>query len=132
MKLFIVKYIVIEQTFWISHLSIWKMLVSLCLIVSCFQEDISAIFKVADKDNSGTLTVEEIQDVLEDIYARYPQVELYLKTKHMSDFLDLLKDAKGDAAKASVEINIEQFKEALADVDSQVKTLPATAQVFSC
>ncbi|KAM0936070.1 putative NADH:ubiquinone reductase (non-electrogenic) [Dioscorea sansibarensis] len=92
-------------------------------------EDISAIFKVADKDNSGTLTAEEIQDVLEDIYARYPQIELYLKTNHMSDFLDLLKDAKGDAAKASVEINIEQFKEALANVDSQVKTLPATAQV---
>ncbi|KAH7683429.1 NADH:ubiquinone reductase (non-electrogenic) protein [Dioscorea alata] len=92
-------------------------------------EDISAIFKVADKDNSGTLTAKEIQDVLEDIYARYPQVELYLKTKHMSDFLDLLKDAKGDATKASVEINIEQFKEALGGVDSQVKTLPATAQV---
>ncbi|KAJ0988674.1 hypothetical protein J5N97_007030 [Dioscorea zingiberensis] len=92
-------------------------------------EDISAIFRVADKDNSGTLTVKEIQDVLEDIYVRYPQVELYLKTKQMSDVLDLLIDGKADAAKASIEINIEEFKKALANVDSQVKTLPATAQV---
>ncbi|KAJ6836425.1 external alternative NAD(P)H-ubiquinone oxidoreductase B3, mitochondrial-like [Iris pallida] len=92
-------------------------------------EDISEIFKVADKDNSGTLTVKEIQDVLEDICMRYPQVELYLKSKQMSDIVDLLNDSKGNAAKESVELDIEEFKKALANVDSQVKTLPATAQV---
>lgn len=92
-------------------------------------DDISEIFKVADKDNSGTLTLKEIQDVLEDICIRYPQVELYLKSKQMSDIVDLLKDAKGNATKESVELNIEEFKKALADVDLQVKNLPATAQV---
>lgn len=92
-------------------------------------DDISEIFKVADKDNSGTLTVKEIQDVLEDICIRYPQVELYLKSKQMSDIVDLLKDAEGNATKESVELNIEEFKKALADVDLQVKNLPATAQV---
>lgn len=92
-------------------------------------DDISEIFKVADKDNSGTLTVKEIKDVLDDICIRYPQVELYLKSKQMSDIVDLLKDSKGNAAKESVELNIEEFKKVLADVDSQVKTLPATAQV---
>lgn len=92
-------------------------------------DDISEIFKVADKDNSGTLTVKEIKDVLDDICIRYPQVELYLKSKQMSDVVDLLKDSKGNAAKESVELNIEEFKKVLADVDSQVKTLPATAQV---
>ncbi|XP_008803856.1 external alternative NAD(P)H-ubiquinone oxidoreductase B2, mitochondrial isoform X2 [Phoenix dactylifera] len=92
-------------------------------------EDISAIFKVADKDNSGTLTVKEIQDVLDDICIRYPQVELYLKSKQMSDIVDLIMDSKGDVEKESVELDIEEFKRALANVDSQVKNLPATAQV---
>lgn len=88
------------------------------------------IFRLADKDNSGTLTVKEIKDALEDIYIRYPQVELYLKTKQMKDILDLIKASKGDVKKEDVEITIEEFKNALADVDSQVKNLPATAQVF--
>lgn len=92
-------------------------------------EDISEIFKVADKDNSGTLTVKEIQDVLEDICIRYPQVELYLKSKQMGDIVDLLMDSKGNVIKESVELDIEEFKKALGVVDSQVKNLPATAQV---
>ncbi|KAL0444242.1 UNVERIFIED_CONTAM: External alternative NAD(P)H-ubiquinone oxidoreductase B1, mitochondrial [Sesamum latifolium] len=58
-------------------------------------EDISAIFAAADKDNSGTLTIEEFKDVVEDIIIRYPQVELYLKNKHLFDVTDLLKDAEG-------------------------------------
>ncbi|KAK6141122.1 hypothetical protein DH2020_025129 [Rehmannia glutinosa] len=33
-------------------------------------EDIAEIFKAADKDNSGTLTIEEFQDVIEDIVIR--------------------------------------------------------------
>ncbi|XP_008793641.1 external alternative NAD(P)H-ubiquinone oxidoreductase B2, mitochondrial-like [Phoenix dactylifera] len=92
-------------------------------------EDISSIFKVADKNHSGTLTVKEIQDVLDDICIRYPQVELYLKSKQMSDIVDLIKDSRGDVQKESVELDIEEFKKALANVDSQVKNLPATAQV---
>ncbi|KAG0499477.1 hypothetical protein HPP92_004168 [Vanilla planifolia] len=92
-------------------------------------EDISEIFRVADKDNSGTLTAKEIQDVLEDICIRYPQVELYMRSKQMSGIADLLKDSKGDVKKEATELSIEEFKKALADVDSQVKTLPATAQV---
>ncbi|KAK1325841.1 hypothetical protein QJS10_CPA01g01133 [Acorus calamus] len=92
-------------------------------------EDISAIFNVADKDNSGTLTVKEIQDVLGDICERYPQVELYLKSRAMGDLVDLLNDAEGDEKKEDKELSIEEFKNALAQVDSQVKFLPATAQV---
>ncbi|XP_073008528.1 external alternative NAD(P)H-ubiquinone oxidoreductase B2, mitochondrial-like isoform X1 [Typha latifolia] len=92
-------------------------------------EDITAIFEVADKDNSGKLTLKEIQDVLEDICIRYPQVELYLKSNQMSGIVDLLKGAEGDVQKESIELDIEEFKKALANVDSQVKSLPATAQV---
>ncbi|URD91389.1 Pyridine nucleotide-disulfide oxidoreductase [Musa troglodytarum] len=92
-------------------------------------EDILEIFKFADKDNSGTLTVKEINDALEDICIRYPQVELYLKSNQMSNIVDLIKASKGDVRKESVELDIEEFKNALADVDSEVKNLPATAQV---
>lgn len=88
------------------------------------QEDLAEIFKMADKDNSGTLTLDEIQDVIEDICVKYPQLELYMKSKHMMDIRDLIKDAKDD-----FELSIEDFKNALAEVDSQVKSLPATAQV---
>ncbi|CAK9135023.1 unnamed protein product [Ilex paraguariensis] len=89
-------------------------------------EDILSIFKAADKDNSGTLTIEEFKDVVEDIIIRYPQVELYLKRKHLFDVMDLLKDSSGNDRK---EVDIEEFKLALCQVDSQVKSLPATAQV---
>ncbi|KAJ4833878.1 External alternative NAD(P)H-ubiquinone oxidoreductase B2, mitochondrial [Turnera subulata] len=94
-------------------------------------EDISAIFKKADKDNSGTLTIKEFQEVIDDILERYPQVEIYLKNKKMSNIVDLLKEAKGDVAKESIELNIEEFKKALSEVDTQMKNLPATAQVAS-
>ncbi|KAK4711289.1 hypothetical protein R3W88_005802 [Solanum pinnatisectum] len=94
-------------------------------------EDIAAIFQKADKDNSGTLTVKEFQEVLNDICERYPQVELYLKNKKMSNLADLLKESKGDDVKESIEVDIEEFKSALSQVDTDMKNLPATAQVAS-
>lgn len=63
---------------------------------------------------------------MDDIVLRYPQVELYLKSKHMLDVADLWKDAQGKEREA---IDIEGFKSALRHVDSQMKSLPATAQV---
>ncbi|CAA0816192.1 External alternative NAD(P)H-ubiquinone oxidoreductase B1- mitochondrial [Striga hermonthica] len=90
------------------------------------REDITAIFQAADKDNSGTLTVEEFKDVVADIIIRYPQVELYLKHKHLFDVTDLLKDPDGNERD---EVDIEGFKLALSLVDKQTKSLPATAQV---
>ncbi|KAK6785071.1 hypothetical protein RDI58_018526 [Solanum bulbocastanum] len=88
------------------------------------QEDISIIFSKADKNNSGTLRVEDFKEVIQDICERYPQVELYLKKKQLKNFNALLKNSEEVA-----EINIEKFKKLLAEVDSQMKNLPATAQV---
>lgn len=99
-------------------------------MLTCVQEDISSIFTIADKDNSGTLTVKEFQDIIEDIVIRYPQVELYFKSKHLRNVVDLLKDSGGDDKKDSIELDIEGFKSALSHVDSQMKSLPATAQVM--
>ncbi|MBA0781982.1 hypothetical protein Gotri_002861, partial [Gossypium trilobum] len=89
-------------------------------------EDIAAIFKAADKDNSGFLTVEEFKDVIDDILERYPQVEHYLKSKHLRDVTDLMKDSEGNDID---KVDIEGFKLAFCQADSQVKNLPATAQV---
>ncbi|GFQ01073.1 external alternative NAD(P)H-ubiquinone oxidoreductase b1 mitochondrial [Phtheirospermum japonicum] len=89
-------------------------------------EDIAEIFKAADKDNSGMLTIEEFEDVIEDIVIRYPQVELYLKSKHLIEVSDLLKDKYVNDRE---EVDIEGFKLALSLVDKQTKSLPATAQV---
>ncbi|KAL5056496.1 hypothetical protein RYX36_037178 [Vicia faba] len=89
-------------------------------------DDILDIFKEADKNNSGTLTVEEFKEVMDDIILRYPQVEYYLHKKHILDLRVLWNDADGNERK---EIDIEGFKLALSVADSQVKTLPATAQV---
>ncbi|KAM0054631.1 putative NADH:ubiquinone reductase (non-electrogenic) [Helianthus debilis subsp. tardiflorus] len=92
-------------------------------------KDISAIFQKADKDKSGTLTVKEFQEALDDICDRYPQVKLYLNNKQMSSLVDLLKESKGDVSKEPIELNVEEFKSPLSQVDSQMKNLPATAQV---
>lgn len=56
-------------------------------------------------------------------------MELYLKNKQMHNIVDLLKGSKEDVAKESIELDIEEFKSALSQVDSQMKNLPATAQV---
>ena len=64
--------------------------------------------------------------MIEDIIMRYPQVELYLQSKHLFDVVDLFKDAEGNDRE---EIDIEGFKLALSHVDTQMKSLPATAQV---
>lgn len=64
--------------------------------------------------------------MIEDVIIRYPQVELYLKNKHLFDVGDLLKDTDGNDR---LEVDIEGFKLALSHVDTQTKSLPATAQV---
>lgn len=76
--------------------------------------------------------MKEFQEVMSDICDRYPQVQLYLKSKGMHGITDLLKEAQAEnGSNKSVELNIEELKSALCQVDSQVKLLPATGQVCS-
>ncbi|CAK7349937.1 unnamed protein product [Dovyalis caffra] len=89
-------------------------------------EDIAAIFKKADKNNTGTLDLKDFKEVVSHICERYPQVELYLQKNKLKSFDALLKNAQGNDKK---EIDIETFKKALSEVDSQMKSLPPTAQV---
>lgn len=64
---------------------------------------------------------------MEDIIIRYPQVDLYCKSKHLLEATDIFKDAKGNVRG---EVDLKGFKRVLAHVDSQTKSLPATAQVL--
>ncbi|KAE9457744.1 hypothetical protein C3L33_10353, partial [Rhododendron williamsianum] len=78
--------------------------------------DMLNIFKAADKDNSGTLTMEEFEDVVDDILERYPQVDLYLKRNHLPDIRSLLQATMGNERE---EVNYEEFKSALCLVAAQ-------------
>ncbi|KAK7342204.1 hypothetical protein VNO80_25148 [Phaseolus coccineus] len=88
-------------------------------------EDIAVIFSKADKENTGKLDLKEFKNVVGDIIERYPQVDIYLKKNQMKDMASLLKKSQESA----ITVDIEYFKEALSKVDSQMKNLPATAQV---
>lgn len=106
---------------------IFCVLKSLILFPICCQEDIAIIFSKADNNKSGTLTLKDFQEVVDDILERYPQVKLHLKRKKMRNFAALLIDSQENAHNQTIEI--ENFKSALSEVDSQMKNLPATAQV---
>lgn len=56
-------------------------------------------------------------------------MDLYLQSNHLRGVTDLLKDPDGHDRE---EVDIEQFKLAFSHVDSQMKSLPATAQVYIC
>ncbi|KAJ6292458.1 hypothetical protein OIU78_024601 [Salix suchowensis] len=55
-------------------------------------------------------------------------LQRYLR-RQTRTILELSRWAKGDVAKEAIELNIEEFKKALSEVDSQMKNHPATAQV---
>ncbi|KAG2712361.1 hypothetical protein I3843_04G112500 [Carya illinoinensis] len=90
-------------------------------------EDIAFIFNKADKNKSGTLNLKDFQEIVDDILERYPQVKLHLKRRKMRNFSALLKNSQESAQNQAIEI--ENFKSALSEVDSQIINLPATAQV---
>lgn len=72
------------------------------------------------------LDLKEFQNVVGDIIERYPQVEIHLKNNQMKDMATLLSKSQENPATV---VDIEYFKQALSKVDSQMKNLPATAQV---
>jgi NADH:ubiquinone reductase (non-electrogenic) len=87
---------------------------------------VTYLFKLADRDGDGKLTYDELVKVLEEVKERFPQVEHHLSK---SALRKLLQDFAEDPTK--VALDIDTFTKALAKIDSQVKALPATAQVKS-
>ncbi|GAQ91581.1 NADH-dehydrogenase [Klebsormidium nitens] len=89
-------------------------------------EDVTYLFKLADKDGDGKLTYDELAKVLSEVKERFPQVEHHLSK---SGLRILLHDFAEDPSK--ITLDIDAFTKALSKIDSQVKALPATAQVAS-
>ncbi|KAL2619870.1 hypothetical protein R1flu_000075 [Riccia fluitans] len=92
-------------------------------------EDINKLFELADKDKSGTLTVEEFKEMMEWARKRYPQIETFMKKKQLKDVRLLIKSAEASHTTDKTEVDLEAFKEAVAEIDSQMTRFPATAQV---
>lgn len=80
-------------------------------------EDVTYLFKLADKSNSGRLSVEEFVEVMEQVRQRYPQIDIYMERQHMKGVLGLLADAVKDGHQASVQLDIEHFKQAISKVN---------------
>lgn len=98
------------------------------------QEDISLLFKMTDVDNDGHLSFDELYECMQKLKERYPQISLYLKRKTFRDLLkgwhpDQEPENQGVKNRKKMKLRIEDFQSALKEVDDQMKTLPATAQV---
>ncbi len=79
-------------------------------------EDVGYLFKLADKNNSGTLTTEEFVETIEKVRQRYPQIDIYMERQHMKGVLGLLSDATKDGEHSAVQLDIQNFKQAIAKV----------------
>lgn len=79
-------------------------------------EDVTYLFKLADKDNSGTLTAEEFVETMEQVRQRYPQIDIYMDRQQMKGVLGLLADALSGHQSSSMALDIELFKQAISKV----------------
>lgn len=66
---------------------------------------------------------------MELVRERYPQIDLYMQRQHFKSLVDLMNTATASGKQDHIELSLEQFKAALSKVDTQMKHLPATAQV---
>lgn len=81
-------------------------------------EDISYLFKLADTDDDGYLSVLEFVGTMEKVRVRYPQIDLYMERQHMKGVLGLLNDAmqKGKDLK----LDLDHFSEAICKVGFRI------------
>lgn len=77
-------------------------------------EDIAYLFKLADTDNDGYLSVTEFVNSMETVKVRYPQIELYMERQHMRGVLDLLNQAVQGGK--DLKLDIDHFSEAICKV----------------
>jgi len=81
------------------------------------------LFRKADLDGDGFLSLKELQTMIDNNLTRYPQLEEYAnKARTLFRTADTNQDNKLDA---------EEFRSLLQRIDTRIKFLPATAQVAS-
>lgn len=77
-------------------------------------EDISYIFKLADKDNNGYLTAKEFCDTMEKARKRYPQIDLYMERQHLEGVMGFLDDAVKSGREK--QLDVEHFSKLICKV----------------
>ncbi|BBN15358.1 NADH:quinone reductase (non-electrogenic) [Marchantia polymorpha subsp. ruderalis] len=92
-------------------------------------EDINLLFKLADADKSGKVTVDEFEELMELVRERYPQIDSFMKKKQLRDLKTLIKRAEATDQTDAVEVDLDRFKMAVEQIDAQMTRFPATAQV---
>lgn len=88
--------------------------------------DVTELFNKADFDKDGSLSLDEFKVIMEAAKKLYPQVTLHLSTEYNESLKQAFEtaDANGDGRLCAGE-----FKKFLGDIDGELKSLPATAQV---
>ena len=79
-------------------------------------EKLADLFNEADRDHSGSLDYEELRSFIKVKGESFPQLEMMSK--------EILGSMKPDEA-----LSLDQFKKLMAQADSKLRALPATAQV---
>ncbi|CAK9857265.1 unnamed protein product [Sphagnum jensenii] len=92
-------------------------------------DDVINLFELADKGKSGFLTAEEFVETVDQVRSLYPQIDTYLEHEHMQGVTGLLDNAIKDGKQSTVQLDLKRFGQAVCKVDSQLKSMPATAQV---
>eukprot|EP01099_Mayorella_cantabrigiensis_P001099 TRINITY_DN1453_c0_g2_i1.p1 TRINITY_DN1453_c0_g2~~TRINITY_DN1453_c0_g2_i1.p1 ORF type:complete len:361 (-),score=92.29 TRINITY_DN1453_c0_g2_i1:20-1102(-) len=79
------------------------------------------LFRKADMDGDGFLSLRELQNMIDNNLTRYPQLEEYsFKARSLFKTADTNQDNK---------LDVEEFRNLLQRIDTRIKFLPATAQV---
>jgi len=86
-------------------------------------DDLGGLFMAADIDGNGTLDKKELLSLFAKtpVIDTYPQAEVF-QSKVEEDFDEIDVDGSG-------EVDLDEFKKLLLDVDSNLRNLPPTAQV---
>jgi len=87
------------------------------------QQRLHELFKQADTDKTGLLSFAEFRTFMDAVISTYPQLEDYIRRLNK---IFVQYDTNKDG-----HLSIDEFKNILLEADTNLKNLPATAQVAS-
>jgi NADH:ubiquinone reductase (non-electrogenic) len=91
-------------------------------------KEVDGLFAAADVNGDGQVTAEEFEKLLSECRWQYPQIAAYFSQSWDENIEKLFEKADQDG---SCNLDLNEFRLALKEVDRELKSLPATAQVAS-
>lgn len=79
-------------------------------------EDIAYLFKLADVDNDGFLSLPEFVTTMDKVKVRYPQIQYYMERQHMKGVVGLLDEAMQKGK--DIKLDIDHFSQAICKVST--------------